>query len=549
VPAPADRGSSAARLWASRWPEVAWTVFALGNLSWMVLMPSQAVLPFHFIWISLLLLYGLGYRTYSRTLTWCLLVPVMAGAALLFIDARIRALGPYDELIELPVMIVMVFAISRHTSRRAAAMAALDEVSRRNKRLLERQRAFVQNASHELRTPITVALAHAELLPKAADAAAGVDGGVSAEIAEDAAIITDELVRLHGLVDRLLLLATAEQADLLRSAPVQLAPLAADLLRRWEPVPRQWLAGRMDHAVVLADKDRLTLALDAIVDNAVRFTGDGDQIEVSVACHNGTAAITVSDTGPGIPAEQLDWVFDKFARAGPSHGTARNFGLGLPIVRATAEAHGGQVTARRDPSGGTAVTFTIPLCRSRLTRHRLAYSTVMSEGVHKPGRQLTEAGDVLLGFLDYYRSVIARKVSGLTEAELRTSRLPSGWTPLELVKHLVYMEQRWLRWGFLAEQMPAPHGDEDESGRWHVGPDDTAADLLAALHAVGEQTRLIVAGADLADISRVGGRFSDQDRHPPPSLIWILVYLLQEYSRHAGHLDVARELADGATGE
>jgi signal transduction histidine kinase len=397
------RRSPMTRLWASRWPEVAWTVFAVGNLAWMVLVPSQALLPFHFTWISLLLLYGLGYRTYTRTLTWCLLVPVMAGAALLLIDARIRALQPYYELIELPVMVVVLFAITRHTSRRAAAMAALDQVSQHNKTLLERQRAFVQNASHELRTPITVALAHAELLPKTADDAAGGDGVASAEIAEDAAIITDELLRLRGLVDKLLLLATAEQADLLCPAPVQLAPLANDLLRRWEPIPRRWLAGRLDDATVLADKDRLTLALDAIVDNAVRFTGDGDQIEISVACHDGAAAITIADTGPGIPDGQLDWVFDKFARADASHGTTRNFGLGLPIVRATAEAHGGQVTAGCSRSGGTAVTFTLPLCHSPVTARSPAQAArawdvgqLAASSPPVPGRQLDPNGQAHL---------------------------------------------------------------------------------------------------------------------------------------------------------
>ena len=86
----------AERLWASRWPEVAWTAFAIGNLAWMILMPSWSMLPYHFTWISLLLLYGLGYRTATRALTWWLLVPVMAVAALLFVDARIRALAPYD---------------------------------------------------------------------------------------------------------------------------------------------------------------------------------------------------------------------------------------------------------------------------------------------------------------------------------------------------------------------------------------------------------------------------------------------------------------------
>jgi hypothetical protein len=100
--------------------------------------------------------------------------------------------------------------------------------------------------------------------------------------------------------------------------------------------------------------------------------------------------------------------------------------------------------------------------------------------VHKPDRQLDDPKELLLSFLDYYRSVIARKIEGLTDAELRGSLLPSGWTPLELLKHLVYMERRWLRWGFCAEQIPDPHGDEDQ-GRWHAEPGDTAADLIAAL--------------------------------------------------------------------
>jgi hypothetical protein len=173
--------------------------------------------------------------------------------------------------------------------------------------------------------------------------------------------------------------------------------------------------------------------------------------------------------------------------------------------------------------------------------------TSVTIAAHKPDRQLADPKELLLGFLDYYRSVITRKIEGLTEAELRTSRLPSGWAPLELLKHLVYMERRWLRWGFRAEQLPDPHGDEDQAGRWHVGPGDTAAALIAALQATGEQTRAIVTGADLADASASGGRFSGKDSRP--TLAWILVYVLQEYARHAGHLDVARELIDGTTGE
>lgn len=352
--APPEGGTLVARLWASRWPEVAWVVFAAGNLAWMVLVPDWSMLPFHFIWVSLLLLYGLGYRTASRALTWWMLGPVMAGTALLFIDDRIRALAPYDELIELPVMMLLLFAITGLTNRRKAALDALAEMSQQLAALLERQRAFVQNASHELRTPITVALAHAELLPTCVPHA-------DAEAADDAAIVADELGRLRRLADRLLLLATAEQPDRLCLVPTQLTAVLDDALRRWEPVPRRWLAGNRDHATVLADPDRLVVALDAILDNAVRFTRDGDRIELSLRRNGQQAAITIADSGPGIPQGQLDTVFDRFAVADPHRDTAHNFGLGLSIVRAIAEAHAGQVTAAASPLGGAAITLWLPL--------------------------------------------------------------------------------------------------------------------------------------------------------------------------------------------
>jgi Protein of unknown function (DUF664) len=111
------------------------------------------------------------------------------------------------------------------------------------------------------------------------------------------------------------------------------------------------------------------------------------------------------------------------------------------------------------------------------------------------------------------------------------------------------MERRWLCWGFRAEQIPAPHGDEDQAGRWHAESGGDGAALVAALHAGGERTRAIVEQAKLTDISAAGGRFRDGDAHPRPALAWILVYVLQEYARHAGHLDIARELIDGTTGE
>jgi hypothetical protein len=173
----------------------------------------------------------------------------------------------------------------------------------------------------------------------------------------------------------------------------------------------------------------------------------------------------------------------------------------------------------------------------------------MSETAHRPGWEIDDPAEVMLGLLDFYRDVVAAKLDGLDEDELRGSRLPSGWSPIELLKHLVYMEQRWLRWGFTAEQVDAPWGDADENGRWRVGPDENVADLLARLRAGGRRTREIVAGAALTDRGAIGGRFTGEREPASPALSWILGHVLQEYARHAGHLDIVRELADGSVGE
>lgn len=156
-----------------------------------------------------------------------------------------------------------------------------------------------------------------------------------------------------------------------------------------------------------------------------------------------------------------------------------------------------------------------------------------------------------VAYLDHYRAVVARKLDGLTGDQLRSSVLPSGWTPLELLTHLVHMERRWFVWGFLGEQVAHPWGDNVDDAPdspWRVPDDVTCDELVAALHAGGARTRDILARHDLAERAAVGGRFAP-DGDTPPTLLWICFHVLQEYARHAGHLDIVRELADGETGE
>jgi uncharacterized protein DUF664 len=153
--------------------------------------------------------------------------------------------------------------------------------------------------------------------------------------------------------------------------------------------------------------------------------------------------------------------------------------------------------------------------------------------------------DVLVRYLDYYRAMVLAKVDGLTEAQLRGSILPSGWSPLELVKHLTFVELRWLEWGFEGTPVADPWADHDGE-RWHVGEDEATADLLAALQARGRVTASIARRHPLDEVGAPGQRW---DGAPPATLERCLLHVLQEYARHLGHLDVVRELLDGVTGE
>lgn len=158
-------------------------------------------------------------------------------------------------------------------------------------------------------------------------------------------------------------------------------------------------------------------------------------------------------------------------------------------------------------------------------------------------------GEMFCAYLDFYRDVIEAKLRSVSSEQLREARLPSGWTPLELLNHLVHMERRWFVWAFAGEPVPEPYGDRVDGGSqgaWVVPADATLDGLVAQLRAGGARTRQIVAGASLADVAPPGPRFGS---FPPQTLGWICFHVLQEYARHAGHLDVVVELAGGAQGE
>jgi hypothetical protein len=163
----------------------------------------------------------------------------------------------------------------------------------------------------------------------------------------------------------------------------------------------------------------------------------------------------------------------------------------------------------------------------------------------EPTTPAASRAEVFLRYLDYFRSRLASKLQELPAAELRRSRLPSGWMPLELAKHLRYVELRWLEWGFEGRDVGDPWADR-EGGHWSVGPDETLASLLADLRGQAARSRAIVEAHDLDEVGEPGERWDGAD---PATLERVLFHLVQEYARHVGHLDIVTELATGGSGE
>jgi hypothetical protein len=185
---------------------------------------------------------------------------------------------------------------------------------------------------------------------------------------------------------------------------------------------------------------------------------------------------------------------------------------------------------------------------ARADHHRVATSPDEPSPSGRPGAQRW------IGYLDWVREDIIRAVLALPEADRRGSRLPSGWSPIELLAHVGHMEQRWFVWGFLGESVDHPWGDWDggepaggadpDSGRrWAVPAGTSADDLASRCRAMGERTRMVLSENAIDTSAAVGGRFAAD----PPTLEWICFHVLAEYARHAGHLDIVVELAAGAT--
>lgn len=235
----------------------------------------------------------------------------------------------------------------------AALAETFNAMLDRLERAFAAQREFVDDAGHELRTPITIVRGHLELM-----------GDDPAEREETVRLVTDELDRMSRIVEDLLLLAKTERPDFVTPAPVQLAELTADVFVKARTLgERDWQLAEVADGEAELDEQRITQAMVQLAQNAVQHTTSGQRVRIGSRLRSRHVELYVADSGPGVQPQDADVIFERFRRGTARRGArTTGAGLGLSIVRAIAEGHHGGVrlAPSRSPSGGGA-TFVLDL--------------------------------------------------------------------------------------------------------------------------------------------------------------------------------------------
>jgi two-component system, OmpR family, sensor kinase len=290
-----------------------------------------------------------------------LAILLLASAVAWFVAGRV--LAPVRLLTETARSISesdLTHRIEIRGSGEAADMArSFNNMLDRLESVFRSQRQFIQDASHELRDPLTICRGHLELL-----------GDDPEERRATTALVLDELDRIGRIVDDLQLLAEAEHPDFLRREWIDFELLTHELVAKATALaPRRWTLDSVGSGTVFADRQRLTEAIMNLAHNAVQHTVAHDSIAIGTSSTPNEARIWVRDTGSGIAVEDQPLIFERFKRGGDAHRRYRGGGLGLAIVKTVAEAHGGRVELESRLGEGSMFTIVLPI----ETEHRSSW--------------------------------------------------------------------------------------------------------------------------------------------------------------------------------
>jgi signal transduction histidine kinase len=331
-----------------------WLALALVSTAGMWVQPGDETIPYHIGWAGFGLMYGLG-RAWSPRRT-ALALGLFTGVTGGILVARASAgVLAWQETAEIPLMLLLVALMVWHVRRRQLALAAATHLARRDAQRAHDHERLTRLTSHELRTPLTIARGFVELLRSTE---------TRAERIVDLDVVDDELQRLSRVCERLVRVIQAQTEPELHRFDVD------ELLRqtgeRWAIVSaRRWVV-QAEAGEVECSAERLRAVLDTLVENAVRYTREGDTVRIFARRKDGCVELGVADSGPGMSARQMallnrgtaptEAVPDTLPRDALSQT-----GLGLGLVRTVVAARDGRLLARTAPEGGAEVAVYLPL--------------------------------------------------------------------------------------------------------------------------------------------------------------------------------------------
>jgi two-component system OmpR family sensor kinase len=320
-----------------------WAVFAGVNVALMWILPGQETVPFHFVWISLALVYG--FTSWSTPwMVTALVGVVLSTGAILVHHAAVGEIR-WEETAEEPLMTGIFVVMVWHVHRRQELLREVQRIHAAERVRLERRQLFVRLASHELRTPITVARGYTELLREA---------HTDPTTVEDTSVVLEELDKVTRISQRLVTLMQLDQAHPLSPADIDAELLR--ILRRWEPTADRDWAATSTVGTARINPERFETALDCLIENAIKFTGPGDRIEVAGWREQHGWVVEVRDSGVGLSPGAVPGLLSGTAGPATSTGT----GLGLTIVRGVAASLGGQVMISATPGAGARIGLYVP---------------------------------------------------------------------------------------------------------------------------------------------------------------------------------------------
>lgn len=330
-----------------------WLVLALVCAVLMVVMPGGETVPYHLGWMAIALAYGLEAWPWALALLGITAYTVLTGA-ILTVRAAAGVIA-WEETAEIPMMSLLMLLVVWHIRRRHVAYAGLTQASRRDRARAAQREQLSRMTSHEMRTPATIAKGYAELL---------LQEETDSSRRDDLRVICEELDRLVLTSDRLVRMIRLEGSD--RSELVDLDTLLSDTVERWSVLAARRWRSESSVGVHPCHRERLRACLDTLLENAVRYTSEGDTIRISGTRSGDQILIGVADSGPGLEQDLVHALNqDQVRPPGGDRGyrTAdpkAQTGFGMAILHEVVRLEGGVLRAGVSAEGGALVVMAVP---------------------------------------------------------------------------------------------------------------------------------------------------------------------------------------------